>query len=82
MNDEEKIRSKETKFTSLHKRSANQKGGGEGKSSPREALQAAAVEQLTFERKYLVWKNSNDDKLENDNDNLRNLNRVETKSLS
>ena len=52
------------------------------KSSPPEALQAAAVEQLTFERKYLVWKNSNDDKLENDNDDLRNLIRVETKSLS
>ena len=51
-------------------------GGGEGKSSPWEALQAAAVEQLTLERKYLVWKNSND------NDDLRNLIRVETKSLS
>ena len=30
----------------------------------------------------MVWKNSNDDRIENDKDDFRNLTRVETKSLS
>ena len=59
------------------------KGGGVGKSSPQEALQAAADEQLTTEtQKYLVWRNSKDDIRGNSTNDLRNPSRVELKSLS
>ena len=67
----------------MSKRRGSEDVAADSRSSPREALQAAADEQLTTEtQKYLVWRNSKDDIRGNSNNDLRNPSRVEPKSLS